>query len=111
MKSLEDIEKKPKTGSKLAFWVAAIVALIVSFGLVTLLLNRPTSEEYQKSTIEGAYREGSPEFQALTKKLILENIEGRTTESPTALGTIQMSIWGRIKNLSYKTITGLELQV
>jgi hypothetical protein len=111
MKTLEDIEKKPEKGSKTAFWVAAIVAVLVSFGVVTLLLNRPTTDEYQKSTIEGALREGDPEFEALTKKIIVENDTDRTTESPVAMGTIQMSIWGKVRNLTGKTITGLELKV
>ncbi len=111
MKTLEDLNKKPEKGSKKAFWIAAIVAALVGFGVVALLLNRPNTQEYQQQTIEGAFREGSPEFEALTKKIAVENDTERTTESPVAMGTIQMSIWGKIRNLTGKTITGLELKV
>ena len=111
MKTLEDLEKKPDKGSKTAFWIAAIITGLVVAGIVVLLLNRPTTDEYQKQTIEGAFREGSPEFEALTKKIVLETDKDRTTESPVAMGTIQMSIWGIVRNLTGKTITGLEIKV
>jgi hypothetical protein len=111
MKTLEDLEKKPEKGSKKAFWIAAVVAALAVAGIVAILLTRPTTEEYQQQTIEGAFREGSPEFEALTKKIVVETDKERTTESPVAMGTIQMSIWGKIRNLTGKTITGLELKV
>ena len=111
MKTLEDIEKKPESGSKKAFWIAAVIAGLAIAGLVALLFTRPTTEQYQQQTIEGALREGSPEFEALTKKIVLENDTERTTESPTAMGSIQMSIWGKIRNLTGKTITGLEVSI
>jgi hypothetical protein len=110
MKTFEDLNKKPEKGSKMAFWAAAIVAALVGFGVVAFLLNRPTTQEYQQQSMEGAFREGSPEFEALTKKIAIENDE-RSSESPTAMGTIQMSVWGKVRNLSDKTITGLELKV
>lgn len=111
MKTLEDLDKKPEKGSKKAFWIAAAVAALAIAGIVAVILTRPTTEEYQQQTIEGAFREGSPEFAALTKKIAVENDTERTTESPVAMGTIQMSIWGRVRNLTGKTITGLELKV
>jgi hypothetical protein len=111
MESLENFNKKPEKGSKKAFWIAAIIMGLVVIGILALLLTRPTTDEYQKQTIEGALREGDPEFDALTKKIIVENDTDRTTESPVAMGTIQMNIWGKIRNLTGKTITGLELKV
>ena len=111
MKSLEEINKKPEGGSKAAFWIVAAIGLAAVIGIMAFLLTRPTSNEAQQQTIEGAYREGSPEFAALTRKIVLENDEEHTSESPTALGTIQMSIGGRVRNLSDKTITGLEAKV
>lgn len=112
MKTFEDLNKKPEKGAKMAFWVAAIVAALVGAGVVAFLLNRPTTQEAQQQTMEGAFREGSPEFAALTKKIAIENDTERfSTESPTAMGTIQMSIWGKVRNLSDKTLTGLELKV
>ena len=68
-------------------------------------------QEQVAQNIEGAVREGSPEFAALTKKVVIQTDEDRTMESPIGLGTIVMSIGGQIKNLTGKTLTGLEINV
>jgi hypothetical protein len=111
MKSFEEINKKPEKGAKTAFWVAAIVAGLILAAVVAFLYTRPTSQEYQQQTLDGAVREGSPEFAELTRKIVLETDTERTSESPTAMGTIQMAIWGKVRNLTGKTITGLEARV
>ncbi len=111
MESLENFNKKPEKGSRGAFWIVAVIGILVVAGIIAFLFTRPTTKEYQQQTIEGALREG-PEFDAINKRVLVENDEERTSQSPTAMGTIQMSIWGRIRNLATdKTITGLEIKV
>jgi hypothetical protein len=111
MESLENFNKKPEKGSKAAFWAVAVIGILIVAGIIAFLFTRPTTREYQQQMIEGALREG-PEFDAINKRIAVENDEGKTSQSPTAMGTIQMSIWGRIRNLSTdKTITGLEVKV
>jgi hypothetical protein len=111
MESLENFNKKPEKGSQGAFWIVAVIGIFVVAGIIAFLVTRPTSREYQQQTIEGALREG-PEFDAINKRIAVENDEGKTSQSPTAMGRIQMSIWGKIRNLSTdKTITALEIKV
>jgi hypothetical protein len=112
MESFEKFNQKPEKGSSAVFWIVAAVAAVLVIGIVAFLVTRPTTDEARLQAIEGALREGSPGFDAITKKLAVENDEDRTSESPTAMGTIQMSIWGKIRNLSTdKTIIGLEIKV
>lgn len=112
MESLENFNQKPEKGSGKIFLVVGIIGILVIAGIAALLYSLPSRQERQQATIEGSFREGTPEFDTLTKKIVLENDPDRaTTESPTAMGSIQMSIWGRVKNLSDKTLTGLEIKV
>jgi hypothetical protein len=111
MKTLEDIEKKPERGSRGAFWIVAVIGVLIVGGIIAFLFTRPTTKEFQQQAIEGALREG-PEFDAINRRIAVENDEDKTSESPTAMGTIQMSIWGKVRNLTTdKTITGLEIKV
>jgi len=61
--------------------------------------------------LEGAVREGSDEFAALTRKIIAETDYDNTLESPIGLGTVMMSVAGKLRNRSDKVITGLEVKV
>ena len=72
---------------------------------------QPSMQEQQEQMFSGAVREDSPEFDAVTKKIIIENDEENTIQSPIGLGTVMMSIAGKIRNNSDKTLTGLEIRV
>jgi hypothetical protein len=110
METLEQ-HNAPRKGINKGFLVALIVAALVVAGGLWLISLQPSMEEQVKQGIEGAYREGSPEFAELTRKIVIQTDEDRTMQSPIGLGTIVMSIGGEIKNLSDKTITGLEINV
>jgi hypothetical protein len=96
--------------NKLILGIVAIGVLIAA-GIVVFMLSQPTKKEAEQQKLEGAYREGSPEFAQLTKKIIAETDENRTMQSPTGIGTINMYIGGTIRNFCGKTLTGLELDV
>lgn len=92
--------------------LALIIAIVLVGGGVGLLLKlQPTAEEQRQMILEGALREGMPEFEAMTKKIIAENDEENTWQSPLGTGGIMMNVAGKIRNLSDKTLTGLELRV
>ncbi len=95
-----------------SFLIALLIAVVVVAGGVGLIWKfQPSMEEQKAIVLEGAIREESPEFAALTRRIIAENDVDNTWESPLGTGFIMMNIAGRIKNLSDRTLTGLELRV
>lgn len=92
--------------------VAILVAVLVVAGGVLLIWKlQPSMEEQQSQALTGAVREGSPEFETLTKRVIAETDEENTWQSPVGTGGIMMNIAGRLRNNSDKVITGLEINV
>ena len=110
METLEQ-HNAPKKKINKIFIVAFIIAAVVIGGVIWMISLKPSMQEQVAQNIDGAVREGSPEFAALTKKVVIQTDEDRTMESPIGLGTIVMSIGGQIKNLTGKTLTGLEINV
>ncbi len=106
---LED--KKPeKKGINYGLIIGVVVGLAL-IGIAALLVAiQPPAEDQRAKMLEGAYTEGSPEFAALTKDIIIAT-DDRTVESPNATGTISMFIVGSIRNKGTKTITALEVNV
>jgi hypothetical protein len=95
-----------------SFLVAILVAvLIVAGGILLIWKLQPSMQEQQDQALSGAVREGSPEFDTITKRIIAENDEDNTWQSPVGTGGIMMNIAGRVRNNSDKTLTGLEMKV
>jgi hypothetical protein len=113
MSSLFDESKNESSGkgrTKLLLAGLAIGLVIVAIA-VAWIATRPTETQVVQQSLEGAFREGSPEFETYTKRIVARTDEDRTMRSPTAMGTTVMSIGGELRNLTGKTITGLEVQV
>lgn len=87
---------------------AAVLAVIVALLLISL---KPSATQVEQDALEGAFREGSPEFATYTKKIVAQTEESQTTKSMTAMGSLVMSIGGTIRNFTGKTLIGLELRV
>jgi len=68
-------------------------------------------EEQREQALTGAVREGMPGFDEITRRIIAENDEENTWQSPIGTGGIMMNIAGRIRNNSDKVLTGLEIRV
>lgn len=103
--------KQEKQGINKVLLGAVIAGFVLVAAVVGLIALRPTPQDVQQQALDGAFREGSPEFAALTKKIVAQTDENRTTQSPTGMGTVVMSIGGTIRNLTGKTLTGLEIKV
>jgi hypothetical protein len=103
--------KKEKQGINKILLGAVVVGFLVVAAIVGLIALRPTPQDVQQQALDGAFRENSPEFAALTKRIVAQTDVDRTTQSPTGMGTVVMSIGGTIRNLTGKTLTGLELKV
>ncbi|MCV4691579.1 hypothetical protein OFC38_36095, partial [Escherichia coli] len=75
----------------------AVIGIILIGLLGFLAMQRPSMEEQKAAVLSDAYREGSPEFQDLTKDIIISTSED-TVEYQNAFGKISMSIKGKIRN-------------
>ena len=100
-----------KTGISKALIISIIVAILLVAGVITLLSLRPSKTTIEQTALEGVYREGSPEFATLTKRIVIKPDLNRTMESPTGLGDIMMSIPAQITNRTDQTLTTLEVKV
>lgn len=104
-------QNKEKRGINKVLLVSMLVAALLIAGGIYLWSFQPTIEEQQQLQLEGAYLEGSSEFAAYDKQLIITTDLDKTIESPTGLGTISMMIRGDIRNKGDKTINGLQVRV
>ena len=101
---------KEKRGINKVFIVGALVgALIVGAGIWLLTL-QPSMQDQVATILEGSFREGSPEFEQITKDIIISTSDD-TVESPNAFGSISMYIKGSIRNKGNRVINGLEVNV
>lgn len=111
MDTLFENGKKEKRGVNKVLLAALAIAAIIVAGGIWILTFQPTIEEQKQQQLEGAYLEGSPEFEQYTKNIIITTDTDRTTESLIGLGTIMMSLQSDILNKGNKTINGLEIKV
>jgi subtilase family serine protease len=97
-----------ETNRTLIIVVAVIAAVAIAglfYGLMYLTSQGNTPPEV---AMQGAIREGSPQFAELAKNIVLDEPEG--TEAKRALGDIVMSLQTTVRNLTGKTLTGLEIR-
>lgn len=104
-------EPQIKKGNGKVFLIASFIGILIIGSVLGLVSLKKSTQQIQVDAMEGAYREGSPEFEKYTRKIIAETNEDRTTYSPTGMGTIMMSIHGSFRNITGKTLTGLEIKV
>lgn len=106
------LEKPPaETGNSKKFIgtvLAALLLVITTSGFYSTCTSRQALQQQQ---LEGAVREGTPEFETLTKRIVIQTDENNTMQSPTGMGTITMFIRGKIRNFTGKTLNGLEIKV
>lgn len=84
--------------------IAAVAIAALFYGLMRLSGRSAASE----TQLQGAIREGSPQFEEQRKNIVLD--EPEATEAKRALGDIVMSLQTTVRNLTGKTLTGLEIR-
>ena len=102
-------EDKPKLNYT-GYLIGAVVGIIIIGVAVTALLMRPSNEEQVATILENSVQEGTPEFEALTKNIVIATHRD-TVESPNAFGSISMYIKGEMTNRGTRTLTGVEINV
>ena len=104
---LEKTDERRSNYKVLALGTLFGIALI---GLAIWALNGPSMEQQKENILAGSLHEGSPEFEQITKDIIISTGDN-TVESPNAFGTISMFITGNIRNKGNRIINGLEVNV
>ncbi|HEU4509872.1 MAG TPA: hypothetical protein VFR78_16680 [Pyrinomonadaceae bacterium] len=86
--------------------VAVVAAIVIA--AVFYVLMRLGSGNTAADQLQGAIRAGSPQFEEYKSKIILDDPEA--TEAKRALGDIVMSLSTTVRNLTGKTLNGLEIR-
>jgi hypothetical protein len=108
---MEDLFKpEEKKGINKVFIVALLIGMVVIGAAIGVLSLKPSSEEQTAKILEGSFHEGSPEFDELTKDIIIST-DQNTIQSPMITGTISMFINGKIRNKGTRTLNALEINV
>ena len=102
--------KEEKKGINKALILGAVIGILLLGAGIWLLTRQPSMDDQKAAILEGSYREGTPEFDAITKDIIISTAD-ETVESPNAFGSISMYIGGTIRNKGTKVINGLEVNV
>ena len=87
--------------------VVAVIAAIAIAGLFYGLM-RLGGGGSGPNGLQGAIREGSPQFEKDKQNIVLD--EPEATEAKRALGDITMTLSTTVRNLTGKTLTGLEIR-
>ncbi len=103
----QTVEKKGVNKALVGGALAGIVLIAVAIFVMSF---RPSMEDQMAAILEGSFREGSPEFNQITKDIIIST-DPRTVQSPNGFGKISMFITGNIRNKGTNVINGLEVNV
>ncbi len=93
------------------FIVAGLVAVLLIVGLVFYLKSRPEPQQataLADQKLEGGFRPGSPEFEKYRQFIQLDEPEAEEQES--LAGGLSMTLVTTVRNLSDRTVTGLEVK-
>jgi hypothetical protein len=88
--------------------VMAVAAAVVIALFFALLFMKTTGGGGSDTTLQGAIRAGSTEFQQYKSQIVLDDPEA--TEAKRALGDTVMTLVTTVRNLSNKTLNGLEIK-
>lgn len=109
MDTLFDKQDK-KGGINKGFLIGGIVGVFLIAIVVLIAMQRPSMDDQKAAVLADAYREDAPEFQEITKDIIISTDADKTVQSPNTLnGSITMWITGNIRNKGSRTLNGLEV--
>ncbi len=111
MDTLLQTDNAEKKGFNKILLVGILIGTLLVAGALWLVSLKPSSDEQQQQLFAGAFLEGTPEFEQYTKDIVIQTEMDNIMQSPTAMGTIMMSIPAKIRNKGQKTINFLEVKV
>lgn len=99
--------EEPESRKTLIIVVAVAAAVVIAL-FFYLLMRAGGSSGGGEPRVAGAIRAGSAEFEPYKTQIVLDDPEA--TEAKRALGDTVMSLSTTVRNLSNKTLTGLEIR-
>ncbi len=99
-----------KKGINKGLLIGSFVGIVLIAIVVFIAMQRPSMNDQEAAVLADAYHEGSPEFQEITKDIIISTGDN-TVQYANAFGGISMGIVGNIRNKGNRTINGLEVNV
>jgi len=99
--------EEPESRRTLIIVVAVAAAVVIAL-FFYMLMRAGGSGAGAEPRLEGAIRPGSPEFDQYKTQIVLDDPEAY--ESKRALGDIVMTLKTTVRNLSGKTLNGLEVR-
>ena len=106
MTPFESSATAKKESRTMVIVVAIIAALLIA--VLFYFLMRATGGGVATPRLEGALREGSPEFEQYRSRIVLD--EPEATQANRALGDIVMTLKTTVRNFSGRTLSGLEVR-
>ena len=103
-------KKEEKKGFNMGFLIGGIIGVFVIAIIVLIAMQRPSMVEQDAAVLANALRPESPEFQEITKDIIISTGDN-TVQYANAFGGISMAIVGNIRNKGNRAINGLEVNV
>jgi len=97
-----------ETESRRTLIIIVAIAAAIVIALFFYLLLRAGGSGGAEPTLQGAIRPGSPEFDQYKTQVVMDDPEA--FESKRALGDIVMTLKTTVRNLSGKTLNGLEMR-
>ena len=106
--AVQDRRLEEPESRKTLIIVIAIAAAVVIALFFYLLMRAGGSSGGGEPRLEGAIRAGSPEFAQYKTQVVLD--EPEATEAKRPLGDTVMSLMTTVRNLTNKTLVGLEIR-
>ena len=108
MTTAERRQDPPAESRRTMIIIVAVGAAIVIAGFFYILLRSTRTPAGVEPTLGGAIRPGSPEFASNIQNIKLDDPEAE--EAKRALGDTVMSLHTTVRNLTGKTLNGLEVR-
>ena|SRR5690349_4459959 len=105
--AIQDRRAEESTSRKTLIIIVAVAAAVV-IALFFYVLMRAGGTGPAEPTLQGAIRPGSPEFDQYKQGIILE--DPQATEAKRALGDWVMTLQTTVRNITGKTLNGLEIR-
>lgn len=96
-------------GTRRAIFIAvALISALLIAGVV-YFATRPSTQTAEPR-LEGAIRPGTPEFDAIRERVVVDFTPDDSDQGTRALGDVMITMRPKIRNLSGRTISAIELR-